>query len=181
MDDSGHVHIWNFDVAKVTRNLDSVRSASNQRGYTMQWTAPEVLNGGESSKESDVFSFAIVMIEVCHGQYIMPTTALAHRRFVLAQVFTGAIPFGNVARIVAAFSILEGKRPLRPSHPTFTADLWTLTQRCWDQDPHLRPEASEVLQTLLTLSSDVDRVVKIATDDKSIYTASGPSTFPRIV
>ena len=41
---------------------------------------------------------------------------------------------------------------LRPVHPTFTDNLWMLMQRCWDQDPHLRPEVSEILQVLLTPS-----------------------------
>ena len=41
-----------------------MRSATLQRGYTMRWTAPEVLNGGRYSKEADIFAFAMVMIEV---------------------------------------------------------------------------------------------------------------------
>jgi anti-sigma factor ChrR (cupin superfamily) len=49
------------------------------------------------------------------------------------------------------FAITQGTRPPRPTHPTFTENLWTLMRRCWDHDPHLRPEVSEVLQ-LLTLS-----------------------------
>ena len=48
-------------------------------------------------------------------------------------------------------AITQGKRPERPKHPDFTENLWTLIQRCWDEDPHLRPEASEVVHALLTL------------------------------
>ena len=43
---------------------------------------------------------------------------------------------------------MNGKRPLRPLHPVLTSQLWTLVQRCWAQDPRLRPEASEVLKDL---------------------------------
>ena len=43
---------------------------------------------------------------------------------------------------------MVGERPPRPAHPSCTDDLWTLIQRCWDQDPQLRPEIPEVLQTL---------------------------------
>ena len=32
-----------------------------------QWSAPEVLEGGETSKKTDVFSFAMFVIEVPHG------------------------------------------------------------------------------------------------------------------
>jgi hypothetical protein len=70
-------------------------------------------------------------------------------RFVSMQVFTGAVPFSNGPSVMAMLAITQGKRPPRPTHPTFTENLWTLMQRCWDQDPHLRPEVSEVLRVLL--------------------------------
>ena len=43
-------------------------------------------------------------------------------------------------------------RPPRPKHPGVTGPLWKLIQRCWNGDPRLRPEASEVLQILLDSS-----------------------------
>jgi len=45
-------------------------------------------------------------------------------------------------------AIMGGKRPPRPTHPALTDRLWTLVQRCWDQDSRLRPEVSEVLKDL---------------------------------
>jgi len=77
---------------------------------------------------------------------------LANCCFILIQVFTSAVPFGGLSTTGAILSIVQGKRPPRPTHPTFTEDLWTLTQRCWNQDPHLRPNILEVLQVLPTLS-----------------------------
>ena len=53
---------------------------------------------------------------------------------------------------MAMLATVQGERPPRPTHPTFTENLWKLIQRCWDQDPHLRPEASEILQVLTTPS-----------------------------
>ena len=41
---------------------------------------------------------------------------------------------------------MDGKRPRRPYHLTFTERLWALTERCWNQDPRLRPDVSEVLR-----------------------------------
>ena len=64
------------------------------------------------------------------------------------QVFTGAVPFSNETTFAAAFAIMAGRRPPQPVHPALTDDLWTLMQRCWDHDPHLRPEVSEALQAL---------------------------------
>ena len=64
------------------------------------------------------------------------------------QVFTGAVPFNDIRETGAAAAVLEGKRPSRPTHNTFTDNLWMLTNRCWDQEPKLRPEMTEVLQIL---------------------------------
>ena len=91
------------------------------------------------------------MIEVRHGRSAVRRT-LAHHRFVSIQVFTGAIPFSGNSPAMATLAIAQGRRPQRPVHPTFTDNLWMLMQRCWDQDPHLRPEVSEILQVLLTPS-----------------------------
>ena len=148
MDDSGNARIADFGFATVTQNLDSMQSAHCQRG-TPRWTAPEVLNEGPYSKEADVFSFAMVMIEVRRR---LPTVrrTLAYCHFVSIQVFTGAIPFIGSSTNAAMFAIAQGKRPPRPTYPTFTENLWTLMQRCWDHDPHLRPEVSEASQVLLT-------------------------------
>ena len=67
VDASSHARITGFCLAAVARNLDSMRSSSGGPGYTARWTAPEILNeGGTYSKEADVFSFAMVMIEVRH-------------------------------------------------------------------------------------------------------------------
>ena len=150
MDDSGNARIADFGFATVTQNLDSVQSAQCQRG-TPRWTAPEVLNEGPNSKEADIFSFAMVMIEVCHRQPTVCRT-LTYYHFGSIQVFTGAVPFSAQSHLAAIVAIMKGRRPPRPTHPTFTENLWTLMQRCWDHDPHLRPEVSEVLQVLLTPS-----------------------------
>ena len=64
--DSGNALIADFGLATVTQNLDSMQSISRQRGHTPRWAAPEVLNEGTYSKEADIFSFAMVMIEVRH-------------------------------------------------------------------------------------------------------------------
>ena len=73
---------------------------------------------------------------------------------MLFQVFTGAVPFSDHSPIKVMWATTQGRRPLRPTHPTFTGDLWTLMQRCWDHDPRLRPDASEVLRVLTPSVSD---------------------------
>ena len=146
MDGSGHARITDFGLATVTRNLDSIQSSSVQRGYTPRWAAPEVLNEGSHSKEADVFAFAMIMVEVRHGFTVCES--LAYRRFISVQLFTGAVPFSDHSSMRAMLAIIQGSRPPRPTYPTFTEDLWMLMQRCWDQNPHLRPDASEVVRIL---------------------------------
>jgi hypothetical protein len=68
------------------------------------------------------------------------------------QVFTGAVPFHDKTPAAAAFAILKGLRPSRPENTVVTEKLWMLMNRCWAQDPRLRPDMSEVLQGLRTPS-----------------------------
>jgi serine/threonine protein kinase len=67
VDATGHARITDFGLATIIRNLDSAGGASDPRGYTPRWAAPEVLNGGTCGKEGDIFSFAMVMVEVRQG------------------------------------------------------------------------------------------------------------------
>ena len=65
MDASGNARITDFGLAAVTHDLDSLRSGSDEFGDVARWIAPEILdNRGAHSKEADVFSFAMVTIEV---------------------------------------------------------------------------------------------------------------------
>ncbi|KAF9644868.1 kinase-like protein [Thelephora ganbajun] len=130
VDATSHARITDFGLAAVTQNLDSMRSTSDDWGHITRWTPPEILSEeGSYSKEADVFSFAMVMIEV----------------------FTGVVPFNGGPPEAAVVAITSGKRPSRPNHPSFTDELWALIQHCWQQDPHLRLEISEVIKVLCGL------------------------------
>ena len=65
VDTSGHARITDFGLAMVDQNLDSIRNALDERGHSARWIAPEILDDrGTYSKEADVFSFAMVTVEV---------------------------------------------------------------------------------------------------------------------
>lgn len=68
--------------------------------------------------------------------------------FSSIQIFTGASPFGNDSLVMVMRAIMEGRRPPRPMYPAFTDNLWMLVQCCWDHDPDLRPNVSQVLDVL---------------------------------
>jgi len=63
---SGNALIADFGLATVTQNLDSIHSSTHQGAHTPRWAAPEVLTEAAFSKKADIFSFAMVMIEVRH-------------------------------------------------------------------------------------------------------------------
>ena len=65
VDATGHAMITDCGLAMVTQDLDSMRGAPDEHGDSTRWIAPEILdNRGTFSKEADVFSFAMVVIEV---------------------------------------------------------------------------------------------------------------------
>jgi serine/threonine protein kinase len=68
VDAAGHARITDYGLAKVTRKLSSAHSSAGggQINHTVRWTAPEVLNDEKYGKEADIYSFAMVMVEVCH-------------------------------------------------------------------------------------------------------------------
>ena len=66
----------------------------------------------------------------------------------VVQVFTGAVPFGDCSDTMSMVDITQGRRPPRPEHPLVTGRLWKLMQCSWDQEPSLRPNATEVMQEL---------------------------------
>jgi serine/threonine protein kinase len=65
IDKDGHARLTDFVLSSIIRGDDSIRSPQDSTiaGTTM-WAAPEVLQGGASTKEGDVFTFAMVAVEV---------------------------------------------------------------------------------------------------------------------
>ena len=119
-------------------------STPDHHGYIPGFTALEILGGGASdSKESDVFAFGMVMIEV--GDLVSILVKSPDR---LMKAFTGKVPFSNCAASIAILRITRGYRPERPTHTDFTDDLWMLVQRCWEGTPQNRPQMNSVIKQL---------------------------------
>jgi len=144
VDESGKARITDFGLAVITRNPHSHSSTSDECGHTGRWCAPEVLKSERSvSKESDIFSLGMVIIEVGGDQF----TPYQHPD-PLMKVFTGEAPFGEDRTPTAIAKIMTGKLPGRPTHPRFTDHLWGLTQRCLELVPSDRPHVEEVVEVL---------------------------------
>ena len=66
MDKFGRACIADLDTVVVAHEQDHAQSVLDE--YPGWWTAPEILNEqGTYSKEADIFSFAMVMVEVRYG------------------------------------------------------------------------------------------------------------------
>ena len=65
IDPTGCARITNFGLAVVTQNTKSIKCTWIEYGHGVRWIAPEILDDrGTHSREGDVFSFAMVAIEV---------------------------------------------------------------------------------------------------------------------
>jgi serine/threonine protein kinase len=139
VDDSGRARLTDFGFSGIASDLGSAVSITD--GHAVRWAAPEILDmEGPVSKESDVYSFAMVVIEVRACDH--PNGDLTTH---LHKVFTGRAPFYNSRPTTVAVDVLSGIRPERPVHSSLTDDLWDLTQRCLDHDPQQRPGISEIV------------------------------------
>lgn len=66
IDEGGHARLTDFGLTSVVRRDTSSLSIQNLGATNATaWAAPEILQGGGSTMEGDVFSFAMVVIEVC--------------------------------------------------------------------------------------------------------------------
>ena len=91
IDNIPHARIADFGIAIVTKNLDSLRPDTRQEVHTPRWSAPEIFLGQNPSKESDVYSFAMVVIEVhCERSDILVVSAYC------CCINTGAFWSGSV-------------------------------------------------------------------------------------
>ena len=64
IDNVPHARIADFGISIVTKNLDSIRADTRQDVHTPRWSAPEIFRDQNPSQKSDIYSFAMVTIEV---------------------------------------------------------------------------------------------------------------------
>jgi len=98
-----------------------------------RWTAPESLDPPETdnatpyTQKSDVYAFAMTMIEIC----------------------TGKAPFSDRRNDSAViFYVIDGGRPEMPETLSQRPVIRELTVHCWDKDPNERPSAKVIRETM---------------------------------
>ncbi|XP_039015305.1 serine/threonine-protein kinase STY46-like isoform X2 [Hibiscus syriacus] len=128
MDENEVVKVADFGVARVKAQSGVMTAETG----TYRWMAPEVIEHKPYDHKADVFSFGIVLWEL----------------------LTGKIPYEFLTPLQAAVGVVQkGLRPTIPKHAS--PRLTELLERCWQQDPALRPDFAEIIEILQQIAKEV--------------------------
>ncbi|XP_078221191.1 tyrosine-protein kinase Fer isoform X4 [Callithrix jacchus] len=109
-----------------------VYSSSGLKQIPIKWTAPEALNYGRYSSESDVWSFGILLWET----------------FSL-----GVCPYPGLTNQQAREQVERGYRMSAPQH--CPEDISKIMMKCWDYKPENRPKFSELQKELVIIERKI--------------------------
>uniref|UniRef100_A0AAQ5ZRK8 Tyrosine-protein kinase n=1 Tax=Amphiprion ocellaris TaxID=80972 RepID=A0AAQ5ZRK8_AMPOC len=124
--DSSVLKISDFGMSR--QEDDGVYSSSGLKQIPIKWTAPEALNYGRYSSESDVWSYGILLWET----------------FSL-----GVCPYPGMTNQQAREQVEKGYRMACPQR--CPDDVYKLMQRCWQYNPEDRPKFSELQRDLAAI------------------------------
>ncbi|KAL4347186.1 hypothetical protein GQ457_17G002160 [Hibiscus cannabinus] len=128
MDENEVVKVADFGVARVKAQSGVMTAETG----TYRWMAPEVIEHKPYDHKADVFSFGIVLWEL----------------------LTGKLPYECLTPLQAAVGVVQkGLRPIIPK--TTNPKLADLLERCWQLDPTLRPDFSEIIEILQQIANEV--------------------------
>ncbi|KAM9694398.1 tyrosine-protein kinase Fer isoform 5-T13 [Trichechus inunguis] len=105
-----------------------VYSSSGLKQIPIKWTAPEALNYGRYSSESDAWSFGILLWET----------------FSL-----GVCPYPGMTNQQAREQVERGYRMSAPQH--CPEDVFKIMLKCWDYKPENRPKFTDLQKELTTI------------------------------
>ncbi|KAM8854132.1 tyrosine-protein kinase Fer isoform X1 [Synchiropus splendidus] len=124
--DSNVLKISDFGMSR--QEDDGVYSSSGLKQIPIKWTAPEALNYGRYSSESDVWSYGILLWET----------------FSL-----GVCPYPGMTNQQAREQVEKGYRMSCPQR--CPEDVYKVMQHCWQYNPEDRPKFSELQRELATI------------------------------
>ncbi|XP_015250984.1 tyrosine-protein kinase Fer [Cyprinodon tularosa] len=116
------------DFGMSRQEDDGVYSSSGLKQIPIKWTAPEALNYGRYSSESDVWSYGILLWET----------------FSL-----GVCPYPGMTNQQAREQVEKGYRMSCPQR--CPDEVYKVMQRCWQYNPEERPKFSELQRDLAAI------------------------------
>ncbi|KAM5331923.1 tyrosine-protein kinase Fer isoform 1-T4 [Glossophaga mutica] len=129
----GENNILKISDFGMSRQEDGgVYSSSGLKQIPIKWTAPEALNYGRYSSESDVWSFGILLWET----------------FSL-----GVCPYPGMTNQQAREQVERGYRMSAPQH--CPEDIFKIMMKCWDYKPENRPKFSDLQKELTTIKKKI--------------------------
>ncbi|XP_062163679.1 serine/threonine-protein kinase STY17-like isoform X2 [Alnus glutinosa] len=129
IDGNGVVKVADFGVARMQAQSGVMTAETG----TYRWMAPELIEHKAYDHKVDVFSFGVLLWEL----------------------LTRKLPYEHLTPLQAAVGVVQ--KGLRPTIPADThPKLVELLERCWQQDPSLRPEFSEIVQILQHMAKMVE-------------------------
>ncbi|GJP30899.1 hypothetical protein CLOM_g7303 [Closterium sp. NIES-68] len=148
------VKITDFGVARLEADTSMMTAETG----TYRWMAPEVVDHRPYSKNVDVYSFGIVLWELCTVQ----------------------LPFAGMTAMQAAFAVVnKGTRP--DISANIPVPLVQLMQACWHTNPDRRPPFSEVVQQLEAMQDALTRDPNALQRQPPPHTPrASPSTSPKL-
>ena len=123
---SGNIFSYNINYSEIgdlglCQQVVDNKDESNKIIGVIPYLAPEVLSRKPYTKESDIYSFGMIMWEHTTGK--KPFYDRPHDHYLMID-------------------ILNGERPqITDDTPKFCADLM---KRCWDRNPENRPTVQEI-------------------------------------
>eukprot|EP01121_Diplochlamys_sp_Union-15-3_P012068 TRINITY_DN3567_c0_g1_i4.p1 TRINITY_DN3567_c0_g1~~TRINITY_DN3567_c0_g1_i4.p1 ORF type:complete len:388 (-),score=72.42 TRINITY_DN3567_c0_g1_i4:97-1260(-) len=132
VNDNWVVKVADFGISQMRENLDSI-------GGTLNYMSPEILMGGDVDEKADVYSFGLVLWEL-----------LSER-----------VPWRNELNSLEEYKNTVGSGGKRPPMPANTPPkLQALIEKCWAQDPNVRPTFAEICESNIFHTIIIDDVIK---------------------
>jgi serine/threonine protein kinase len=140
--DNGVAQLNDFGISHIM----DVQGFTTKIMRNIRFTAPELMPITEMTSEihptfqSDIFSLAILLLQLFHGPDRDLQSALPYNHVRLRS--------GTDYDFRLLRRIHEGERPIRERYRTMFDQHWILLTMCWQGDPFARPDITYVVNAL---------------------------------